>query len=520
MMAATRPRLSAAAAAPASELRSLLTEASQAVDEDRKLDAVELLSQVLERDPQNRGALTSLTLLSLQLRMHNTALQYAAQLLSLPDADAGVFELVGSTFYELGRYEASAAALREAMRLNPESQQAMRLYAMALRALGRMEEASAFLAALLAVRRDDAELWLRYSQTRHFAGAGAQIKQLRKLLQRDRLSLRERAMLQFALSKMYQDGGDSLASFKACQAGNRLMCEHERTEVERLRGGLLIRLATRVIDVFQPEFVAAGCVRTRSDRGLTLVLGPPRAGKSLLEGALGAHPAIRGWGERDVIDEVLRKSGQGLLAAYPDSLRNLDAMAMDRLGTLLEAAWGEAPAPGVVTHLVTTPGNIIYAGMLMMLNPQTRLVICRREHFANALAIYLKYFEQPHPYAWDVDLIAEYILVYERLAAHWQALFPERVSVLSYEDLVADPDSCVRRMLEVHGLDWDAMCANDAARSVRPEVVGMAGSDEARVQVTAAFGCLTDAYQAQAPLFAHAFERARQRILAMLPDAH
>ncbi len=518
MRVATHTLLPAEAPA-ALRVRSLLTAARQAVDEDRKLEAVEILSEVLEQDPQNRGALTSLTLLSLQLRMHNTALQYAAQMLSLPDADAGVFELVGSTFYELGRYEAAAAALREAMRLDPDSHRAVRLYALVLRALGCITEASGLLSALLAVRRDDAELWLRYAHTRHFPSAGAEIRQLRTLLQRDGVSMRERAMLQFALCKLYQDSGDAKASFRACQAGNRLMCELERDEVGRLRSGGLIRLAARMIEVFQPEFVVARSVRHPSTRGLTLVLGPPRAGKTLLEGALAAHPAIRGLGERDIVDEVLRKGGQGLLTAYPDSLRSLDDIGMQRLSVMLESAWGEAPAPGVVTHLVTTPGNIMYAGMVMMLNPAARLVICQRDHIANALAIYLKYFEQSHAYAWDIDLIAEYILVYECLAAHWQALFPGRVNMLAYEDLVADPDACVRGELLAHGLDWHELCVNDSARAVSPDVVGVAGSDEVRVQVTPAFSCLDDIYQAQRPLFTRAFERAQRRILPILSSA-
>ena len=42
---------------------------------------------------------------------------------------------------------------------------------------------------------------------------------------------------------------------------------------------------------------------------------------------------------------------------------------------------------------------------------------------------------------------------------HWNAVLPAKAILeMHYEDLVADPESCSRRMLDFMGLPWDPRC--------------------------------------------------------------
>ena len=41
---------------------------------------------------------------------------------------------------------------------------------------------------------------------------------------------------------------------------------------------------------------------------------------------------------------------------------------------------------------------------------------------------------------------------------HWHSILPGRVLDLRYEDLVADPEAEIRRLLDYCGLDWEDGC--------------------------------------------------------------
>ena len=53
--------------------------------------------------------------------------------------------------------------------------------------------------------------------------------------------------------------------------------------------------------------------------------------------------------------------------------------------------------------------------------------------------------------------------------AHWRAVLPLKMLEIDYEDLVDDPETQTRRLVEFCGLDWDDACLapDKNRRSVR-----------------------------------------------------
>ena len=58
---------------------------------------------------------------------------------------------------------------------------------------------------------------------------------------------------------------------------------------------------------------------------------------------------------------------------------------------------------------------------------------------------------------------------YDRASRHWQALYPQRLRVQSYEALVAEPERQVAQLLEFCGVAFDPACLRytETPRSVR-----------------------------------------------------
>ena len=74
------------------------------------------------------------------------------------------------------------------------------------------------------------------------------------------------------------------------------------------------------------------------------------------------------------------------------------------------------------------------------------------------LSIYFQYFKSHHAYAYDLQDIAHDYREYQRLMAHWRALWPGRMLEVDYEALVADQISMSRKLIDYCGLEWDEGC--------------------------------------------------------------
>lgn len=488
----------------------LLKDAAAALEEGRTDVAARCCQGAVRLAPTHVGALKAMVQLALKADMKNTALQYAFQLLQVAGDDADAYELIGVVFLELGRHEAAGAAFRETMRLDCERQSALDKYSLVLRAQGKQADQIALLEALLAAQKTNARLWRAYSEARQFPKGAPELQQVRRLLKKPGLRTDHRAQLQFALGKMLADGEEYGAAFKAYEAGNRLKCEIERKNVEAWRAGYWRKRAASIASFFSSKRLVDWSAAGTSRRGLTLVVGPPRVGKTLLESGLSAHPLLAAYAERTVVDELLKQ--HGALHGFPDVFETVDGAALNALGARLDAAWGERPAENIISHLVTTPGNIFYAGMIMCLEPAARLVLCQRDPFQNALAIFMKWFAKSHPYAWALDTIAEQIAIYDAMGAHWKRCFPERVTVVEYAETVEEPDATVHRILEWHGLGWDAACANRSAEPAEPGVVGLAGTSVCRSAVDPTFSRITEFYADKRGHFLNEYSAACARV--------
>ncbi len=480
--------------------------------------AERLFRALLSVDPGDRHALKGMAAICLSTRRHNEALAFATRLRELADSDAESFNLLGAVYYELGRPDAAAEALREALRLDPSSDAALDNYALILRSQGQLETASSMFGALLARHPRNPRLWQRYAESRAFAADAPEVELLDTLLAATESDTTpgtgqgDRALLLSSRAKMHLDAGDADAAFAAFRQANALRRQCHADAFEPFRRGEPLDRAERLIRGITADVCEHWRGRVRPRRGVTLLLGPPRSGKSLLESALAAHAAITTYGEMDTLDLSLKQLGPVFAGQDPAALVRIGKAEARRAAAVVDASLGDASQQQVCTRLLTTPALNQHAGTLMLLNPAMRLVICQRDPVANAMAIYTRHFDRPQPYAWQVDTVAEYVAVYRRLARHWADLFPNRVVCVDYEDLVAAPDETVARVLAFHDLPWQSACANRHGFELSPATVGYSGSVDGRARISPAFSNIKAVFGNQVPLFRDALERAFDRV--------
>jgi len=61
-------------------------------------------------------------------------------------------------------------------------------------------------------------------------------------------------------------------------------------------------------------------------------------------------------------------------------------------------------------------------------------------------------------FSYNLETLGHYYREYERLMAHWQTVLPGNILTVDYENLIANPQTVCRNIIEHTGLDWEEEC--------------------------------------------------------------
>jgi len=104
------------------------------------------------------------------------------------------------------------------------------------------------------------------------------------------------------------------------------------------------------------------------------------------------------------------------------------------------------------------PNNFPNVGFMSLILPNARIIDARRHPLDACLSCYRQLFAKGQGFTYDLLEIGEYYLQYQRMMNHWAEVLPGRVLTVQYEEVVADFETQVRRLLEFCGLNWEEAC--------------------------------------------------------------
>ena len=115
------------------------------------------------------------------------------------------------------------------------------------------------------------------------------------------------------------------------------------------------------------------------------------------------------------------------------------------------------------------PNNFIHVGLLQLILPNAKIINARRHPLDSCYGSYKQLFAKGQPFTDDLIEIGEYYLQYQRIMDHWHAVLPGKVLDVHYEEVVADLEGQVGRILEYCELDWEESCLkfHETDRSVK-----------------------------------------------------
>ena len=190
------------------------------------------------------------------------------------------------------------------------------------------------------------------------------------------------------------------------------------------------------------KYKNCGC----ADYSPIFVIGMPRSCTTLVEQILSSHSKVYGAEEVEFIPNLIKKKfdkdnlkkiGEEYIAKMKD-ISNNSERTTDKL-----------------------PINFLHVGFIKLILPKSKIIHCYRNPKDNCLSIYKTHFISGKvKFAYQLDEMVEYYNLYRDLMNHWNNLLPNFIFNIKYENLVNNPESEIKNLVENCNLNWDNKCLN------------------------------------------------------------
>jgi predicted Zn-dependent protease len=308
------------------------------------------------------------------------------------------------------------------------------------------------------------EAWQSLANLKTYRFNDQEIKRMRALLEKPALRSMDRVYLAFALGKAYEDLKDYDTAFSMYSEGNHI----KRTESRYISAHMTEEFREQKHIFSNLQRSDGGC----SDADPIFIVGMPRAGSTLLEQILSSHSQVDGTQELPnvlAIVQQLRTKGESFdRLNYPREIRNLTPDDLNQLGQLYidgtRAYRAEAPF-----FIDKMPNNFRHIGLIKLMLPNAKIIDARRHPLSCSFSCFKQLFAEGQEFSYSLEDLGHYYRDYVELMDFWHSCFDGQILHVQYEDVVADLESEVRKILEYCELPFEDQCLKywDTERAVK-----------------------------------------------------
>ena len=420
----------------------------------RYRDAEIFLKKAVSTAPDYTRAWADLTNVQRELDKLDDAVVSARKVVELAPESSESHVLYASAIGMAGDHEGAIESYRKALELSPERPAALCGMAHHQKTIGQQGDAIESYRRAIAAKPDHSEAYWSLANLKTFRFEDHEIAAMVKLLEDENLPEASRAQIHNALGFEFEgrkDYGQAFHHFDACNTHRRQLETYDPVDTETTFG--------KLIELFDRDFIERNEGAENADVTPILVVGLPRSGSTLIEQILASHSRVDGTHELgDLARSVQAVRRQARTRErFPEALAEFSLGDWRRVGEeyLDRTRIFRSDAPYFDDK---NPNNFIYVGLLKLALPNARIIDARRHPLDSCLGSFKQLFASGQPFTYDMTELGEYYLQYHRLMDHWNELLPGHVLEVRYEDVVADLDGQVRRILEYCGLEFEESC--------------------------------------------------------------
>ena len=419
-------------------------------------------------------------ILAIKVRLKQALVQHRAGQLS--DAEAlyqgilndapeqpDALHLLGLIRGEQGQEHIGIELIERALRKRPLAAAYHHNIAGLYRRVGEMALAKARFQDAFTLKPDYGEAYQGYAEMVAFAPQDPFLDAVEQQLTDPNLNDQTRCYLHFAAGKYLDDTAEYDQAFKHYESANGLAARSFSVSKNRQFFQDLV--------YFQPDLQSiearGGSV---GDQPMPIfVVGMPRSGTSLVEQILASHSRVFGAGELNDLATVSLQLAQTLRAqSAPAGMRRdessrLVQVAVDQararyLHALRDRDYGE----GIQWIVDKHPLNFRFLGLLRAMIPGVKIVHVSRHPLDTCLSCFFQNFTKGQDYSFNLTDLGQYYLDYQRLMNHWSAVPGLNIHTVTYESLLASPQSVIESLLAFCELPFEPACLRfyDTIRTV------------------------------------------------------
>jgi tetratricopeptide (TPR) repeat protein len=362
---------------------------------------------------------------------------------------------MASALMGLGRVDEAIALYDESLPRTSNKPGVHVMLGHAHKARGALDKAIESYRAACAARPDYGDAWWSLANTKTYAFDDDELDRMREREAGRDIAVDNRIHLCFALGKAFEDRGEYEDSFSFYERGNQLKAASGGYNADATS-----QLIQQQIDACTRElFDERGHLGSQRPDPIFIV-GLPRAGSTLLEQILASHSMVDGTMElHEILGLAQRLRGRTASgrSSYPGNLHDLDDSYFERFADkfISDTQVYRGDAPFFIDKM---PNNFMHIGLIRLMLPNARVIDARRNPMACGFSCFKQLFGEGQDFSYGLETIGRYYSDYVRLMEHWDEVLPGFVLRVRHEDVVADLESQVRRMLEFCGLPFEDAC--------------------------------------------------------------
>jgi len=337
----------------------------------------------------------------------------------------------------------------------------------ALKTYGRTPEAIESYRQAYRVRQGHGDAFYGLANLKTYQFTDDEVAEMKRLLEQDGLAYQDQFHICFALGKAMEDRRSFDEAFRYYEKGNALKRLKSRYDADQMSAELAAQQEHCTAELFR-RHAGAGCVAPDP----IFIVGLPRAGSTLLEQILSSHSQVDGTLELPnvlALTQSLRgrqhMTGQ---SAYPGNLADLPSEKFAQMGQTYidETRIHRQGAPFFIDKM---PNNFRHIGLIHLMLPNAQIIDARREPMDCCFSGFKQLFAEGQEFTYGLEEIGRYYRDYVDLMAHWDRVLPGKILRVHYENVVADLDTQVRRLLDFCNLPFEQACIDfhQTERSVR-----------------------------------------------------
>ncbi len=427
-----------------------------------------LLESCLVLEPQNTNAhFDYVNVLNKRQKFGDAVEQAKALRQKAPGM--GQFDLLyANQVLAVGEFDEALGIYRQQLERMPRNPTLHLSVGHALKTIGQQGQAIAAYRDAYRVKPDFGDAYWSLANLKTYRFEDSELAQMRAFEERPETGLADRYHLCFALGKALEDRGEYGESFAYYERGNRLKRDEVGYDWRRITKEIALQQEHCGPELFE-RFKGAGCAAPDP----IFILGLPRAGSTLIEQILSSHSQVEGTLELPNIlslahrlDGARRRDEE---ANYPRNLTELDRDALARFGEDFIRDTRIHRKLGKRFFIDKMPNNFRHIALIHLILPNAKIIDARRGAMGCCFSGFKQLFAEGQEFTYGLEEVGHYYRDYVGLMDHWDRVLPGQVLRVRYEEVVADLESQVRRLLDFLGLPFEPACLNfhETERAVR-----------------------------------------------------